>query len=77
MKYWKPYKTIYFSKERGVEWTGVIGMTLANPNTHFNLLPKVEYSRWVDDDKYPEMEKSLYISFAWLFWYITFSRYWK
>lgn len=77
MKYWQLNKMIYSSKDRGVRWSAHIGMTLANPNTCFNLLPSVEYRRWGDEDNYTEMEKQLYISFKWLFWYITFSRGWE
>lgn len=73
-------KNIYRSTEKGVEWWLYSGKTVADPIsgrnfTHFCLLPAIEYDHW-DVDVEVEEDQSFDISFKWLFWYFTITRYW-
>lgn len=58
---WKVYfSNTYKWKESGLIW--------------FNLLPSIEFS--MDDVNNDIGDYSFDISFEWLFWRITFTRYW-
>ena len=61
---WKVYFSNNFKKEHR-ELTGL---------TSFYLLPSIEYFRDTTFDDYGDC--SFDISFNWLFWSITFTRYW-
>ena len=68
-------KNIYSSRARGVSWWIYGGSTFADDildNTHFYLLPSIEYEHWGVCDK---EDQSIDISFKWLFWYISITRY--
>ena len=72
------FKNFYHSKEKGVSWWLYSGTSIANPNvamdaTHFYLLPTITFEHW---DVGYEVDQSFDISFKWLFWYFTITKYW-
>lgn len=72
------FKNIYRSTEKGVEWWLYSGRTIADPTsgcdfTHFYLLPTIAFEHY---DVGFEEDQSFDISFKWLFWYFTITKYW-